>query len=563
VGITPSTNSTAFEVRDTVNNIATLPAITCSILPDYTLTGATPAAGSGTLVVDSGATFTVHKTFAMPTDDGQNNYVLKTNGAGVGSWAVDSAGTGTVQSVSVTTANGVSGTVAASTTTPAITIALGAITPTSSTVSGNVSVGGDLIATSLKSTAGNQTLLLSPIASSVNYVAIEPSVTGSAVHIYAQGADGSIGLHLSPKGTGYVNIQDGADESKRIRFGASGNGTGMITTIESASTASQTITLPNATTTLAGLAVAQTFSAANAFSAITTVSNATTSTSTGNGALVVTGGLGVGGNAYIGGVINIPATTATAGQITQAGERFIHTYTPGVQNQNVFIGFQSGRTSTMTGGGNVGIGRAVLQGLTSGANNLCFGDGTAYQLSSGSSNVFIGQASGGQATSAAQNTACGVGALKNVATTSSNAGFGYGALEFNTGSNSVGVGFNSGNLSTSSNGVYLGHNAGNVTVTVGGLAGVAITSAANCTMLGQGSGSTSATGDYRTAIGSDSRCNAANALKLGRDTLDRVIFPSWTADPASDLVVGMVIFRSDTSTLKVYTSTGWKTITAI
>lgn len=41
------------------------------------------------------------------------------------------SGTGTVTSVSVATANGVSGTVANSTTTPAITLALGAITPTS------------------------------------------------------------------------------------------------------------------------------------------------------------------------------------------------------------------------------------------------------------------------------------------------------------------------------------------------------------------------------------------------------------------------------------------------
>ena len=42
-----------------------------------------------------------------------------------------SGGSGTVTSVSVTTANGVSGTVATSTTTPAITLTLGAITPTS------------------------------------------------------------------------------------------------------------------------------------------------------------------------------------------------------------------------------------------------------------------------------------------------------------------------------------------------------------------------------------------------------------------------------------------------
>lgn len=47
-----------------------------------------------------------------------------------------SGGSGTVTSVSVTTANGVSGSVATSTTTPAISITLGAITPTSVTASG-------------------------------------------------------------------------------------------------------------------------------------------------------------------------------------------------------------------------------------------------------------------------------------------------------------------------------------------------------------------------------------------------------------------------------------------
>jgi hypothetical protein len=52
-----------------------------------------------------------------------------TNGA-VPSWEVGD-GSGTVTTVSVTTANGVSGTVANATTTPAITLTLGAITPTS------------------------------------------------------------------------------------------------------------------------------------------------------------------------------------------------------------------------------------------------------------------------------------------------------------------------------------------------------------------------------------------------------------------------------------------------
>jgi hypothetical protein len=56
-----------------------------------------------------------------------------------GTWGTPSGGgSGTVTSVSVTTAAGVSGSVATATTTPAITITLGAITPTSVTASGTV-----------------------------------------------------------------------------------------------------------------------------------------------------------------------------------------------------------------------------------------------------------------------------------------------------------------------------------------------------------------------------------------------------------------------------------------
>jgi hypothetical protein len=566
--VTAVSNYAAFSIRDTVNLIATLPAITCTILPDYTLAGTTPTAASGTLIVASGQTFTVNKSFAMPTTDGFSNYVLKTNGAGVGSWAVDSAGTGTVQSVSVTTANGVSGTVATSTTTPAITIALGAITPATGAFSDNtdatsstsaplktaggmavaktlyvgdhiqvdgassrssfaneVLVAGNLLVSNFASFANDPTLLLSPIASSVNYVTIEPSVTGSPVHIYAQGGDDNIGLHLQAKGTGFVNVQDGTDTTKRLRFGASGNGTGITTTLATSSTTSQTITLPNATgaTTLAGLQMTQAFTQVNTFS------SATPSTTIGSGAVVISaGGLGVFGNAYIGGVINLPATTATAGQITQAGERFIHTFTPGVQNQNVFIGFQSGRTSTMTGGGNVGIGRAVLQGLTSGSNNLCFGDGVAYAVTSGSSNVMIGQASANNLTTGSNNVGCGVNSLKLLVSGQSNAAMGYGSLEACTGSNSTGAGFNSGQSATGNNNAFFGHTAGNATATVGGLGGLAITTGTNNTMLGQASSSTSATGTYRTAIGSDSRCESNNAIKLGRDTLDVVLLPKMT-----------------------------------
>lgn len=69
-----------------------------------------------------------------------------------GSWV---SGTGTVTNVSVTTANGISGTVSNSSTTPAITLTLGAITPTSVAATGSVS-GINLSGTN----TGDQTITL-------------------------------------------------------------------------------------------------------------------------------------------------------------------------------------------------------------------------------------------------------------------------------------------------------------------------------------------------------------------------------------------------------------------
>jgi len=280
-----------------------------------------------------------------------------------------------------------------------------------------------------------------------------------------------------------------------------------------------TTTLPTTSSTLAGLSVANTFTANQAFS----------------------------------GTINIVATTSTAGYLLQASKRYLHSFN-GVTN--VFLGSEAGNLlNTLTGTGNVGIGRIALQALTSGNFNACVGDQSGSVITTGSSNMLFGYAAGNLLTTGSYNCAIGVNSLTSCVGTSSNSALGYQSLGSMTGSSSTGIGHNAGYYATGNKNTFLGQAAG--------IDGTSITSATNCTMLGQGSGSTSATNSYQTAIGSDSRCNAANAIKLGRDASDRVIFPSWTADPASDLVVGMVIFRSDTSTLKVYTSTGWKTITAV
>jgi len=92
--------------------------------------------------------------WTLPTADGTNGQILSTNGSGALSWA-SAGGTGTVTSVSVTTANGVSGSVATATTTPAITLTLGAITPSSVAATGTVT-GSNLSGTN----TGDQTITL-------------------------------------------------------------------------------------------------------------------------------------------------------------------------------------------------------------------------------------------------------------------------------------------------------------------------------------------------------------------------------------------------------------------
>lgn len=85
------------------------------------------ATNANTLSINSGVTGTTY-ALTLPTDQGGASTFLQNDGAGVLSW-VAAGGAGTVTDVSVVTANGVSGSVADSTTTPAITLTLGAITP--------------------------------------------------------------------------------------------------------------------------------------------------------------------------------------------------------------------------------------------------------------------------------------------------------------------------------------------------------------------------------------------------------------------------------------------------
>jgi hypothetical protein len=252
-----------------------------------------------------------------------------------------------------------------------------------------------------------------------------------------------------------------------------------------------TTTLPTTSSTLAGLSVANTFTAAQSFSS----------------------------------TISLVTTTSTTGQILQASKRLLHTY----GTSNIFLGSEAGNFTTTGLGKNIAIGRITLQSLTGGIGNIVIGDACGFSITSGSSNMLFGEFSGNLITSGTQNCALGVSSLRGVTTTSDNTAIGFQALYSTTGSKNTGIGVNSSWTCTSgSKNTFIGEYSGASTDLIGGLTGIGITTGSNNTMLGQNTASTTAAGNYRTAIGSDSRCQSNNAIKLGRD---------YSASNAGDITI--------------------------
>jgi len=166
-------------------------------------------------------------TIPVPATEGTTGQVLTSAGTGAApTWGT--AGSGTVTSVSVTTANGVSGTVATATTTPAISLTLGAITPSSVASTGAVS-GTTLTASSTSTlqdtvtlgttTAGTANLTTAATGNEYMSFSAIGSAGNTATYDY-NSADGNTGAGALA-GSGVASIYWG--KGKRISSSAPTN----------------------------------------------------------------------------------------------------------------------------------------------------------------------------------------------------------------------------------------------------------------------------------------------------------------------------------------------------
>jgi len=151
-------------------------------------------------------------------------------------------------------------------------------------------------------------------------------------------------------------------------------------------------------------------------------------------------------------------------------------------SSNLFLGFGAGNT-TMTGGGNIGIGNSVLSDNSFGGGNTGVGNGALQYNTDGNYNAAVGAQALQANTHGTSNTAVGAGAMEYNTTGGANTALGSAALFGNrTGAQNTAIGFGAltanpfdGNNNTAVGNSALSQSTGSGNIAIGAFAGQQLT----------------------------------------------------------------------------------------
>jgi hypothetical protein len=211
------------------------------------------------------------------------------------------------------------------------------------------------------------------------------------------------------------------------------------------------------------------------------------------------------------GNLNLDPSTATTGNITKNGTRFLHNF----GTNNTFLGLDAGNLA-LTGVNNTGVGGSALGAITTGGSNTAVGRAALNFNNTGSENTAVGASALNVSTTGGDNTAVGYLTLFSNTTGSNNTAVGPYALSRNT---------------TGSSNIALGHSAlvqlttGNSNVAVG-LSALESTTGNSNTALGLGAGLAATTGSNNIYLGANvlGVAGESNTMYLGKQGTQTTTF---------------------------------------